>query len=101
MTDWLRQQSLKELFLEVGGGQLEEGLVELSSMSSTSKLRLQDLSTKKKKITEVSGKNKSEVPMRARMKYEVKKAYFSLLKGCSVPDNLEDVADSSFFLWDV
>lgn len=35
------------------------------------------------------------------LKYEVKKTYFCISKGCSVPDNLEDVADSSFFLWNV
>lgn len=100
MTDWLRQRSLKELFLEVGGGQLEEGLIEPSSVSSTSKLRLQDLSTQKRRITEVSGK-KQICSANESLKYEVKKTCFSLSKGCSVPDNLEDVADSSFFLWNV
>lgn len=43
-TDWLRQRSLKELFLDAGDGPVEEGLVEASSGSSASKLRLQDLS---------------------------------------------------------
>lgn len=44
-TDWLRKRSLKELFLDAGP--VEEGLVEPSSVSSTSKLRLQDLTRQK------------------------------------------------------
>lgn len=55
-TDWLRQRSLKELFLDAGDGPVEEGLVDASSGSSASKLRLQDLRNRKRRVRGESSK---------------------------------------------
>lgn len=108
----MRQRSLKELFLEAGDGPVEEGLVDASSGSSASKLRLQDLRSSKR-VKKESNARKSEIKAKwwveergtnsgkwIRQRKEDQGRSSLLFETC-VPDNLEDIADSSFFLWDV
>lgn len=81
----MRQRSLKELFLDAGDGPIEDGLVEVSSGSSASKLRLQDLRSRKRKVKVTICK----MCVNVRKKFHV------------IPDNLENVTDSCFFFWDM
>lgn len=75
------------MLLEAGAGPEEEGegeagLVEASSGSSASKLRLHDLGTERDEPLTTADRARAQ-------------------RVASKPNNLQDVADGGFFLWDV